>query len=169
MVDGWSCYPIHQLLINHVGITFMAVSEHVIGGHRAYKQINCVVHQFYSHNKEVAERIQEDLESKARIYKALKSNRLFSKCGRLAYLRIRKYKKTNEATFQLQIFEDGKQKKTQCKLKSSFEVSWVKFLKLWRESMGFSVIDIQEHKEEIIKAKRLYMQDVYRLENTKNI
>mgnify|MGYP000529982897 CR=1 FL=1 len=143
----------------------MGVTVHETGKNRAYKQINGKVYQFYSKDKLEAESYQSRLEDKARLFNSLKPITMFSKCGRLVYLRVRSYKKTNTPTFQLQVLDDGKQKKTQYRLERTFEVSWKKFLKLWRENLGLSVVDTLDYKEQILHAKRLYMSDVYSIEN----
>jgi hypothetical protein len=142
----------------------MGVTAHETGQNRAYKQINGKVYQFYSKSKIEAEIIQSGLEGKASLFNSLKPITMFSKCGRLVYLRVRCYKQTNIPTFQLQVLDDGKQKKTQNRLGKSFEVSWKKFLKLWRESLGLSVVDVLDYKDQILRAKRLYMSDVYNIE-----
>jgi hypothetical protein len=144
----------------------MGVSEHQTGGNRAYKQIGGIVYQYYSKDKLEAKNLQVELEKKAKTYNALKPPRLFSKCGRLVCLRVRKYKKTNQATFQLQFSKDGKQLKTEYKLGERFEPTWNVLIKLWREYFGLSVLDFIDYKEQIIKAKRLYMQDIYNIENS---
>lgn len=92
---------------------------------------------------------------------------MFSGCGRLVYLRIRKYKKTSNPTFLLQFPEDGKQKKIQHKVTENFEVTWKVFFKLWREALGLSILDVLDYKKDITQAKRLYMQDVYKIKNEK--
>ena len=94
---------------------------------------------------------------------ALKGRSIFHADGRLIGLRVRRYKKTNRPTFQLQVLVDGKQKKTERFFNSSFEVTWKIFFKLWREYFSLSMTDIISYKEKITKAKRLYMQDVYNL------
>jgi len=144
----------------------MPVNKHPLGGFRAYKQINGTVHQRYSFDEKVALIIQADLDEKSKVYKSLQSANLFSQCGRLVGLRIRTYKKTGKLTFQLQVTVNGKQKKTEYLYKGSFESTWNIFFKLWREHFGLSVIDGIHYKEQIIKAKRLYMQDTFNLEMT---
>lgn len=144
----------------------MAVSKHPTGAFRAYKQINSIVYQFYSFDECEAQAKQIKLEQKSYLYKNLKSPRLFSSCGRLVGLRVRTYKKTNKATFQLQISVNGKQVKTEHKFKNSFETMWATFFTLWCNHFALSPRDRIDYKEQIIKAKRLYMQDVFHLQNT---
>jgi hypothetical protein len=142
----------------------MAVNKHPSGGFRAYKKINGITHQRYSFDQRFAQKMQDELDAKSRAVNALKGRSIFHADGRLIGLRVRDYKKTNRATFQLQVLVDGKQKKTERFFKSSFEVTWKIFFTLWREHYSLSMTDIISYKEKITKAKRLYMQDVYNLD-----
>lgn len=146
----------------------MAVNKHPTGGYRAYKKIFGVEHQFYTLDKHEAEKIQSNLDNKSNVAYSFKSPTLFSRCGRLVGLRVRAYKKTYKPTFQLQVTVNGKQKKTEVLFKDSFEVMWKQFFKLWREHFNLLIVDTLDYKEEIKKAKRLYMQDVYALDNHNN-
>ncbi|MFT5852353.1 MAG: hypothetical protein ACI87J_002329 [Colwellia sp.] len=143
----------------------MSVTTHPTGGNRAYKKIGGVEHQLYSFDIAKADAMQVELEAKSKRYNSLKSPVLFSPCGRLVYLRVRKYKQTDRATFQLQLFKNGKQVKTENLIKDTFESQWKVFLKLWREHFSLSMIEVIEDKELFKRAKRLYMQDVYKIEN----
>ena len=143
----------------------MAVNKHPSGGFRAYKQINGVIHQLYSFDECYIQKIQDELEAKSKVMSALKGPSMFHADGRLIGLRVRSYKKTNRPTFQLQVPIDGKQKKTEHFFKASFEQTWTLFFKLWREHFTLSMTDTISYKAEVTKAKRLYMQDVYTIEN----
>jgi hypothetical protein len=143
----------------------MAIHQHQTGGFRAYKKIGGVEYQLYSFDLKEAVSLQDMLEKKSRIAKSLRMPKLFSVCGRLVGLRVRTYKKTNKPTFQLQFAIDGKQKKIEHLYKGDFENNWKIFLKLWRDHFTISVHEIIEFKEKIVKAKRLYMQDISNVEN----
>jgi hypothetical protein len=142
----------------------MAVNIHPTGGHRAYKKIHGIEHQFYSFNEDEAHEKQREFEAKSRLANALKAKNMFAKCGRLIGLRVRKYKKTNKITFQLQVSVNGKQKKIESLYKLGFEAEWCKYLKLWQKHFGLSAVDLLDDKKQLIIAKRLYMQDVFNLE-----
>lgn len=146
----------------------MAVNEHKTGGYRAYRQINGVVHQLYSQDKSEADARQADLDKKAIITKSLKAPNLFRKCGRLVYLSITKYKKTNRPVFQFQPLIDGKQKKTERFIKGKFESSWFEFYKLWKENFGLTTRDALDYKLEIKAAKNLYISDLHKIKSTIN-
>jgi hypothetical protein len=143
----------------------MAIQQHKTGGFRAYKKIGGVEYQLYSFDRKAAINLQAMLDKKSQIAKSLRMPKLFSTCGRLVGLRVRTYKKTNKPTFQLQFSVNGKQKKIERQYKGSFENNWKIFLKLWRDSFNLSALEITEFKSEIIYAKRLYMQDISKIEN----
>jgi len=144
----------------------MAVNKHATGGFRAYKKILGTEHQFYFADKSEADAMQSTLEAKSDLAHSLSSPTLFSRSGRLIGLRVRKYKRTNKPTFQLQVTVNGKQKKTELLFQKSFEPLWTVFFKLWREHFHLSVVDTIDYKDEILKAKKLYMQDLYQIENS---
>jgi hypothetical protein len=143
----------------------MAIQQHKTGGFRAYKKIGGVEYQLYSFDRKAAVNLQAMLDNKSQVAKSLRMPKLFSTCGRLVGLRVRTYKKTNKPTFQLQFSVNGKQKKIERQYKGSFESNWKIFLKLWRDSFNLSVLDISDYKPEIINAKRLYMQDISKIES----
>lgn len=143
----------------------MLVKKHPTGGYRAYKKIGRVEHQLYSNDVVEANTMQAELDAKSNLHASLKPQKLFSKCGRLVHLRVRKYKKTNKPTFQLQVLKGSKQVKTEKIYKGCFNSSWKVFFKLWRVHFGLSMIDVFEEKERFITAKRLYMKDIYNIEN----
>jgi len=144
----------------------MAVTKHETGGFRAYKQINGIVYQLYSFDEHEAQIKQLKLNSKSALFKSLKSPQLFSTCGRLVGLRVRQYKKTGRPTFQLQVSVNSKQNKTEHLYKKSFEYMWSTFFKLWRNHFNLSPLDCIEYKKQIVIAKRLYMEDIYNIENS---
>lgn len=139
--------------------------KHQTGGYRAYKQINGKVYQHYSFDEQTALKMQSDLNAKSKVVNSLKPPNLCSKCGRLIGLRVRKYKKTDKLVFQLQVTVDGKQKKTERLYKEKFDCVWSVIFKLWRLHFGLSVKDGIDLKEQIAKAKRLYMQDIFNFQN----
>lgn len=143
----------------------MAVHEHSSGGFRAYKKIFGTEHQLYFKEKSQADEAQVELNRKSRAAHSLRGPSLFSDCGRMKGLRIRKYKKTTKVMFQLQVGINGKQVKTERMYKTSFEFMWGIFLKLWMEHFNLNARDLVGFKCEIRKANRLYMQDLYLLEN----
>jgi hypothetical protein len=110
--------------------------------------------------------MQAELEAKSLLYAALKSPKLFSKCGRLVHLRVRRYKKTSRPMFQLQTLKCGKQIKTEGLYKDCFTSIWSKFFNLWRLHFNMSTLEIFELNKQIIIAKRLYMNDVFNIENS---
>lgn len=140
------------------------VKKHETGTYRAYKKIFKVEHQFYFKCKAKAQAKQDELEKLSRVYHSCVMPNLFNSCGRLVNLRVRKYKKTNKVTFQLQVSKGSKQVKVQKLIKSSFEESWAVFFKLWCNHFNLNAIDALDNKEKIKIAKRLYMQDVYAIE-----
>lgn len=145
----------------------MAVHPHKTGGFRAYKKIHGIEHQFYSLDESKAQQKQDEFEKKSKLAHSLKANALFARCGRLigarVYLDRRPSKKTT-IKMRVQLSVNGKQRTREKTYSGKFEPCWQHALEVWRGHFNLTTQDIIEHKQELMKAKQLYINDVSKLE-----
>ncbi len=142
----------------------MAALPHKTGKFRAYKCIGGAVFQCYFNTLEAAEAKQVELDKLC----SLRVVRQFNKEGYINGFRIgQENKKDRPMTIfmRMQLIINGKKINKQFKYEGNFEQFWLKILKLWKTSKELTSADVATYKNEIKIAKRLYIQDVGRLED----
>lgn len=137
----------------------MAVNKHPFGGYRAYKKINGREYQFYSRDRTVAEKKQKELDSLS----ALKSKKVFSKCGRFKGVRINliiRDGRKPKIVACVQVGPYRKQTKKEYVYKGIFEDMWKWIISQWKYYYSLYPQDVIDYYDQIKKAKIIYISDL---------
>lgn len=136
---------------------------HKSGGYRAYKKIAGREFQFYSKDREEANRMQQKFESLA----ALNVKKPFSKCGRLLGFRFHLSIRPGKSPYigvRVQVGPFRNQTRRQWKYSGSFEENWQRMRETWAELHGLQKLDVAAYTQDLKAAKRLYIQDASKFE-----
>lgn len=147
-------------------MTKVQAKSHPTGKYRAYKKINGKEYQFYSKNKVEADREQERLERMA----SLAPRRVFALCGRLIGFRVMVRRRQNRSPCIYMQKRIGRQtspsERGQFTYDQSFEEMWLWAKKEWKAYYALTARDMAEYSHQLKAAKRLYMSDVGKAEET---